>query len=144
MGNCTVCPFFRYWYIVIALIVVVWAVNKFLQSKKAPVVYDIPGVADLTSANFEQAVSSGITLVDFWASWCGPCKMQLPIITDTVGELPEGVKIAKVNVDEARDLAKQFGVQSIPTWVVFKDGKEIARVNGVQSRESLLNLAKTE
>lgn len=144
MGNCTVCPFIRYWYLVLAVIVVIWAVNKFLQSKKAPVVHDIAGVADLTSANFEQAVATGVTLVDFWASWCGPCKMQLPIISETVSALPEGVKIAKVNVDEARDLAQQFGVQSIPTWVVFKDGKEIARVNGVQSRDNLLDLAKTE
>jgi thioredoxin 1 len=144
MENCTVCPFIRYWYIVIALIVVVWAVNKFLQSKKTPLVHDIAGVADLTMANFERTIASGITLVDFWAPWCGPCKMQLPIIAETVSELPEGVTIAKVNVDEAGDLAKQFEVRGIPTWIVFKDGKEIARASGVQSRDNILGLAKKE
>jgi len=134
----------KYWYIVLALIVVVWAVNKFLQSQKVPVAHDIPGVEDLTEANFDQVIASGITLVDFWASWCGPCKMQLPVITETVPVLPSGVKIAKVNVDEARELAKKFQVQSIPTWIIFKDGRETGRVSGVQSRENLLNLATPE
>ncbi len=144
MGNCTVCPFIRYWYIFIAVIVVIWAINKLLQSKNAPVVHEIEGVADLTMASFEQAIASGTTLVDFWAPWCGPCKMQLPIIAETVSDLPEGVSIAKVNVDEAGDLAKQFAVRSIPTWVVFKDGKEVARANGVQSKDSILELAKKQ
>ena len=144
MENCTVCPFIRYWYLVLAVIVVIWAGNKFFQSKKIPIAQDIAGVEDLTSANFAQTIASGITLVDFWASWCGPCKRQLPIIAETVSSLPSGVRISKVNVDEASDLAQQFKVQSVPTWVIFKDGKEIARVSGVQSRDNLLNLAKTE
>ena len=98
----------------------------------------------LTSQTFGGHVASGVTLVDFWAPWCGPCRMQMPIIEETVGTLPQGVKIAKVNVDEASDLAQKFQISGVPTWIVFRDGREIYRTSGVQSREDLLELAKRE
>lgn len=144
MENCTVCPLVKYWYVILALIVVVWAVYKFAQDRNAPPPRAIAGVADLSAVDFEAAVGTGITLVDFWAPWCGPCKMQLPIIAETVGALPPGVKIAKVNVDAAPDLAAKFRVQSVPTWVIFKDGREVGRASGVQSKSELLNLAATK
>ena len=144
MENCTVCPFVKYWYIVLAVVVVGWAVYRFIQARNAPPPKEIAGVESLTDQTFDAHVANGVTLVDFWASWCGPCRMQMPIIEETVNTLPQGVKIAKVNVDEAADLAQKYGISGVPTWVVFRDGREIYRTSGVQSREELLELAKRE
>ncbi|MPM60223.1 hypothetical protein SDC9_107074 [bioreactor metagenome] len=144
MENCTVCPFVKYWYVALAAIVVIWAAYKLLQTRTAPPPREIAGVQNLTAADFDAAIASGVTLVDFWAPWCGPCRMQMPIIEETIAVLPAGVRIAKVNVDEAADLARKFEVRGVPTWIVFKDGRELRRAGGVQNRENLLNLAKTE
>jgi len=142
MDDCTVCPFTRYWYVILAVLVVGWAVYKFAQSRNQSVIHDIPGVENLTSANFAAATASGLVLVDFWAEWCGPCRMQMPIIAETVPQLPANVKIAKVNIDAASDLAKQFNVEMVPTWIVFKEGKEISRTSGVQQTPDLLKMAE--
>ena len=100
---------------------------------------------DLTEKNFDSVIGSGITLVDFWASWCGPCKMQGPII-DQLGDKYEGkFKVAKVNVDDEPSIAASFGVMSIPTLIVFNDGDEMVRRVGVQSLpqlEQMLGMAK--
>ena len=143
MENCTVCPFVRYWYVVVAILIVAWAVYRFVQSRNAPPPKEIPGVENLTAATFGKAVAQGVVLVDFWATWCGPCRMQMPIIEKTVADLPAGVRIAKVDVDAAADLAQRFDVQGVPTWIVFKDGREVVRTTGVQTREELLKLAET-
>ncbi len=142
MENCTVCPYARYLYLILAVVVVIWAVHQFVKSRNVPVIHDIPGVENLTSANFAAATASGLVLVDFWAEWCGPCRMQMPIIAETVPQLPANVKIAKVNIDAASDLAKQFNVEMVPTWIVFQDGKEISRTSGVQQTSDLLKMAE--
>nr|WP_314081736.1 thioredoxin [uncultured Leptotrichia sp.] len=91
----------------------------------------------LNKDNFEATISSGVALVDFWASWCGPCKMQLPIVEELSNELGEKAKVGKVNVDEQLELAQQFGIQSIPTLILFKDGKPLEVMVGLQSKETL-------
>ncbi len=144
MDNCTVCPFVKYWYVVLAVVVVGWAVYKFTQERNAPPPKEIAGVENLAAANFEAAVASGVTLVDFWAPWCGPCRMQLGIVAETVPALPAGVRIAKVNIDEARELAERFEVNGVPTWIVFRDGKPVGRAEGVQNKEDLLKLAEAK
>jgi len=141
MENCTVCPFVKYSYVVVAVIVVGWAVYRFTQERNAPPPKEIAGVENLSAANFEAAVASGLTLVDFWAPWCGPCRMQLGIVAETAPALPPGARIAKVNIDEARDLAERFEVNSVPTWIIFQDGRAVGRAEGVQSKEDLLKLA---
>lgn len=93
----------------------------------------------LTSQNFEEEVlhSEKPVLVDFWATWCGPCMRQAPIVEELAGE---GYMVGKVDVDQQPALAQQFNVMSIPTLVVFKDGKEASRIVGLTSKKDLLEL----
>ncbi|MCA0758556.1 thioredoxin [Paenibacillus sp. N4] len=91
----------------------------------------------LTKENFAQSVENGVALVDFWAPWCGPCKMQLPIVEELSTELEGQAVIAKINVDEEPELASQFGVMSIPTLILFKDGQPVDKMVGVQSKDAL-------
>ena len=92
---------------------------------------------NLNKNNFEQSIANGVALVDFWASWCGPCKMQLPIIEEFSGEMEGKATVGKVNVDEELELAQSFGIQSIPTLILFKDGKPVKKLVGLHSKESL-------
>ena len=92
---------------------------------------------NLNKDNFDQSISSGVALVDFWAEWCGPCKMQLPIIEEFSGEMEWKATVGKVNVDEELELAQSFGIQSIPTLILFKDGKPVKKLVGLHSKESL-------
>ncbi len=96
-------------------------------------------VLTITEANFESEVTSSTVpvLVDFWAEWCGPCRMLGPILNDLAKEQGDKVKIGKVNVDESPNLATQFSVRSIPMMVFFKDGKAVETVVGVQSKDAL-------
>jgi thioredoxin 1 len=91
----------------------------------------------IDSKNFEEQVKSGVTLVDFWAPWCGPCKTQLPIVEDLASELEGTAKVAKVNVDEEGDLASKFGITGIPTLLIFKDGEPVDKLVGLQSKDQL-------
>ena len=92
---------------------------------------------NLSKDNFEKSIANGVALVDFWASWCGPCKMQLPIIEEFSGEMEGKATVGKVNVDEELELAQSFGIQSIPTLILFKDGKPVKKLVGLHSKEAL-------
>lgn len=96
-------------------------------------------VLTITKDNFDAEVvkSNQTVLVDFWATWCGPCSMMGPIVDKIAAERPD-VKVGKINVDNERDLAKQFRVLSIPTLVIFRDGVPIDRIVGVQPKEDIL------
>jgi thioredoxin 1 len=95
-------------------------------------------VIDLTEANFDEATASGTVLVDFWAPWCGPCKMQTPILDTVAEEVGDAAVIAKVNVDENAPIAAKFGVRSIPTLILFKDGEKVQDFIGLQQKEALV------
>jgi len=96
-------------------------------------------VAILTDANFGQEVlKSGIpVLVDFWAEWCGPCKMLGPVLDELAGEYTGRVKIAKVNIDEHQKVASDYGIRAIPTLLLFKDGEVAEQIVGLRSKRDL-------
>ncbi|MGN0852564.1 MAG: thioredoxin [Kiritimatiellia bacterium] len=95
-------------------------------------------IRDITSAEFETAVATGVSLVDFWAVWCGPCKMQGAILETKLAPAHPELNILKVDVDRNPDLAAKFGVQSIPTLLVVKNGTLVKQFVGVTSPDEIL------
>jgi len=94
---------------------------------------------ELTAETFDATIASGVTLVDFWATWCGPCQMQTPILEQQVVPAVEGkAQVAKVNVDQARDLAVRYAVKSIPALLVFKNGQVVQQFVGLQRGDVLV------
>ena len=94
-------------------------------------------VAHITDADFPTAVKDGVTLVDFWAPWCGPCKAIAPMLDELAGELGGKAKIVKINVDDNPEVAGSFGIMSIPTLILFKDGKPVNKLVGGQPKPQL-------
>ena len=98
---------------------------------------------EITTGNFVNEVleAKGTVLIDFWATWCGPCRMQAPILEAFAGEHPE-IKVGKVNVDENPELAEKFGIMSIPSLLVFKDGKLVKNAVGLHDKGGLAEMVK--
>lgn len=101
-------------------------------------------VLEITRGNFEEEVikSDKPVLVDFWASWCMPCKMMSKTIDEIATEMADRVKVCKINIDEEQELAVKYGVMSIPTFLVFKNGKVSEMTVGVQEKENIIKLLK--
>ena len=93
---------------------------------------------ELNDTNFDSQIQNGTTLVDFWAPWCGPCRMQGPILDRVAMQTQGKATVAKVNVDNAPGVATTYGIQSIPTLIVFRNGEAVHRFVGVQSEAALL------
>lgn len=94
-------------------------------------------VKHITDADFQATVATGVTLVDFWAPWCGPCKMIAPILEEIAGELGDKAQIVKINVDDNPQVAGQYGIMSIPTLLLFKDGKKVDQKVGALPKPAL-------
>jgi len=95
-------------------------------------------VKEFTVENFKDSTATGTVLVDFWAPWCGPCKQQTPILDKVADQVGDAAVVGKVNVDEHAALAAQFGVRSIPTLLVFKNGEKVQDFIGVQQADVLV------
>ncbi|MDR2697999.1 MAG: thioredoxin [Holophagales bacterium] len=94
-------------------------------------------IKHITDAEFQATIASGITVIDFWATWCGPCKAIAPLLEELAEEYGDKVKIVKINIDENQVVAGQFGVMSIPTLILFKDGQKVAQKVGASAKAAL-------
>ena len=99
---------------------------------------DSNSVLTINDASFDKVISKGVTIVDFWAEWCMPCKMQAPIMDELARTVGDSATISKLNVDENPSSAQKYGITGIPTSLVFKDGQELQRFVGVQNKDTLL------
>ncbi|MDW7617717.1 thioredoxin [Peribacillus simplex] len=97
-------------------------------------------IVNSTDQTFTTDTNEGVVLVDFWAPWCGPCKMIAPVLQELDTEIGDTAKIVKVDVDENQETAGKFGVMSIPTLIVLKDGEVVDKVVGFQPKEALAEL----
>ena len=100
-------------------------------------------IISLNDENFDQTTSSGVTLVDFYADWCQPCKRMMPKVESVATQLQGKVTVAKVNVDEAKTVAAKFGIRSIPTFALIKDGTVLSVSAGSKSEQDLLSFAES-
>lgn len=107
--------------------------------KKMPVAADSPKIKVLTDKNFSMQIGKGIALVDFWASWCMPCKMMVPVLNEVAEEVGGQAAICKVNIEEYQSLAQKYAVRNIPTIIIFRNGKEVDRIVGVKQKDFLVN-----
>ncbi|RYM06890.1 thioredoxin [Sporolactobacillus sp. THM7-7] len=95
-------------------------------------------ISQVTDANFAEETSKGLVLADFWATWCGPCKMMAPVLEELDSEMADKVKIVKLDVDANQETASKYGVMSIPTMFLFKDGEIADKVVGFTPKEALV------
>ena len=110
----------------------------FFSCKNEKTTAENKDIVTLTTGNFDSETASGVILVDFWASWCMPCKAMAPVIDEIAGQTKGKIKVGKVDVDANGELAKRFNVQGIPNFIILKDGKEVENMVGIQSKEALI------
>lgn len=126
---------------IIGSILILLAAYVFYAYRKMKNIKDVQNsdkIKVLDDKNFKHQVKNGVTLVDFWASWCMPCKMMAPVLNEIADEYHEKVNIAKLDVDRFQPVAAQYKVRNIPTMVLFKNGKEINRFVGVKQKDYLV------
>lgn len=130
-----------------AIIISVVAVFAFIayiyysykKIKNTPEAETHASIRNFTDQNFQAQIKNGVTLVDFWAGWCMPCKMMVPILNEVAEEIGDSAKIAKLDVEANRGSSAKFGVRNIPTMILFKNGKEINRFVGAKTKSFLVN-----
>jgi thioredoxin 1 len=133
--------------IIVASLILLFVLLQFFaryQMKKTPLVEDSHKILTLTDKNFQQQTNNKLVLVDFWASWCAPCRMMAPILNELAESesTTNAFYVGKVNIEQYQSLAQKYGVRSIPTLVVFKIGKEVSRFVGVKTKDYLLEQLK--
>lgn len=101
-------------------------------------------VKNLDESNFDATVKSGVSLIDFWAGWCGPCKVQGPIIDEVADVIGEKANICKVDIDHNQGIAQKLGIRNIPTILIFKDGKPVDKLVGVKTKGMLIKAVEAQ
>ncbi len=132
--------------VILGLIIVVFGIILFTakaKMKNIPLPADNEKIITLTDKNFQHQINNRTILVDFWASWCMPCRMMAPILNEVSAELKEGSKVGKLNIEQFQSIAQNYKVRNIPTMILFKNGKEIKRFVGVKNKDFLLEQIKT-
>ncbi len=126
--------------VILAVVIVLIGLITFTHFKMKNIkpVENSKKIVTLSNKNFKLALKKEVLLVDFWASWCGPCKMVAPVLNE-IAETETDITIGKVNVDNNQDLAKKYKVRNIPTMLIFKNGVEVGRIVGVKSKKAILN-----
>jgi len=114
-----------------------------IRLKTLPKVADHASILTLTDQNFQQQTKSKVVLVDFWAEWCAPCKMMAPVLNEVADELSGNVYVGKLNIKQYQSMDQQFNVRSIPTLILFKNGKEQKRFVGIKQKDFLLKEIKS-
>jgi thioredoxin 1 len=127
--------------IVIGILIATVIIFRYIamaKIKNTPMVADHEKVLTLTDQNFQQKTKNKVVLVDFWATWCAPCRMMAPVLNDVASELNGNSQVGKVDIQQYQSLANKFKVRSIPTMILFKNGTEINRFVGIKSKDFLL------
>jgi len=109
-----------------------------IKMKNTPQVDDHKDILTLSEKNFQQQTKGKVVLVDFWAAWCAPCRMMAPVLNDVADGLSGNQKVGKINIEQQQSLANQFKVRSIPTLILFRNGKEVKRFVGIKQKDFLL------
>jgi thioredoxin 1 len=123
---------------IIAAIFIGYIFYNFMKVRKGMNQPPSENVKILTDANFAKTISNGVSLVDFWAAWCGPCKVVGPIINELADEIDGKANICKLDIDKNQATAQKYGIQSIPTILIFKDGKQVDKLVGVKPKRALM------
>jgi thioredoxin 1 len=130
------------WILYVLTAIVVFAAYvywNFRKMKNMPMAADHKKIKLLTDQNFSQQIKKGVILVDFWASWCAPCKMMAPVLNDVAEVLKDNQAVGKLNVEDSRIVSSRYNIRSIPTMILFKDGKEINRFVGIKTKDFLIS-----
>ncbi len=137
-----------YWLIPVLIIVALLVVSFYKRYKMIKNIdsnaADSVNLIILKDATFKNQINSGVTLIDFWAPWCMPCKIQGPIVSEVADELKGKAAICKFNIDENKKIAGELGIRSIPTIIIFKNGKIANKLVGVKSKSALLKAVKAQ
>lgn len=128
---------------IIAGLVIGYILYNFLVAKKRMNKPPSENINVLTDENFDTTIKSGVSLVDFWAAWCGPCKVVGPIVNEVADEMKDEANICKLNVDQNPETAKKYGIQSIPTMIIFKDGNPVQKLVGVKPKNAMIKAVQS-
>ena len=128
---------------VVLIAVIGYVAYSYRKIKKAPPVKTSPRIKILNNKNFHAFTKRPLTLIDFWAPWCAPCKIIAPTLNEIAEEYPDLVTIGKLNVDHNQQISQKYKVQNIPTLLVFKKGKVVKRIVGVKTKKAIISELKS-